>query len=250
MTGNILKFIACLTMLCDHVGAAMKIYGVGTHDAADTLRIIGRLSFPIFAFLIAEGYKHTRNVSKYAFRLFIFGIISEIPYNLCFHGTRIYSGLNVMFTLFTALMAIAFSDMCLKYAQKEYRFLFIIPVVAACIIAGKTKMDYGYFGVLLVFMLYLIDGDDIKRRFLIIPALLVFASREYIKGYFNEITVSDWGKNQLFSFLTFIPLFMYNGKQGLKIKSRFLRKLVQYAFYAFYPVHLLVLYFLFTNMRK
>ncbi|MEE0970277.1 MAG: TraX family protein [Clostridia bacterium] len=250
MSSNILKLIACLTMLCDHIGYCMQFYRIGDYETQNILRIIGRISFPIFAFLLAEGFKHTKNVTRYASRLLLAGLISEIPYNLCAHGVLRYNGLNVIFTFLTALLALTFTEMCIKNSKKEIRWLFPVPILAACFIAQNTEQDYGYWGIILVFMFYLVDADVIKRKLLLIPAMLIFAARGYIEGYIFNRDVNSWEKIQLFSALAVIPLLMYNGKIGNGTKPKVVKKIIQYLFYLFYPVHLLLLYYIFRYLIR
>lgn len=251
MSSNLLKLIACITMLADHTGYLMMANGIGDYDTALFLRLVGRISFPIFAFLIAEGFKHTKNAVFYTARLFIAGIISEIPYNICFRGELIYRGsLNVMFTFAIALVMLIFTDMCIKSSKKELRFLFILPLFATCYFADSLAVDYGYFAILLVFLFYITDSNAISRKIMLIPVLLLFASRELILSFADGVSATQWQRLQLFSFLSFIPLVLYNGKGGSSGKTKSARKMKQYLFYLFYPAHLIVLYFIFTLLVK
>lgn len=247
MTSNFLKLIACLTMLCDHIGYQMQSYGVGDGKTAALLRVVGRISFPIFAFLIVEGFKHSKNLTKYLLRLFTAGLISEIPYNLCFRKSLIFSNsLNVMFSFFIALVALILADMCIKASQKEVRFLFVLPIFFACYLANILGTDYTYWGVLLVFLFYLSDSDsEIKKKLSALPVLLLFAARNVIVDFLEGQVVSSWDKIQLFALLSCIPILFYNGRSG-NGRLRFVKK---YFFYLFYPVHLLVLHLVFSNIR-
>ena len=250
MSSLVIKIIACATMLLDHWGYLMKSYGIGSFEVADIFRSIGRISFPLFAFLIGEGFKHTKNPVRYAFRLFLAGLISEIPYDLCFHRSYSYDGLNVMFTLLFALFALIFSDLCIKSQDKKMRWLFVVPPFAAAFVADNLGSDYGLWGVILIFLFYLIDGDSIKRKILLFPAVLIFASRYYILSYTSNASVSSWGETQILALFAFIPLLLYNGKKGHEFKSKIARKAEQYAFYLFYPAHLLLLYYVFPLLKK
>lgn len=252
MSSNILKLIACITVLCDHIGYSMQYHNVGSYDTAVFLRLIGRIAFPIFAFLIAEGFKKTHNVLLYAGRLIIAGIISEVPFDLCFHGSIGYSSPfnNVMFSLATALLAVFFADMCLKSSKKELRILFVFPVGAACYIARSLGMDYGYWGIILIFLFYLVDSDSVKKKLMLIPVVLLFAARHIINSSLYGTAPGDWGKLQLFSLISLIPILLYNGKKGRSGTGGALRKIKQYAFYLFYPAHILALHFVFSNVDK
>ena len=93
-----LKCIALITMIIDHVGAIL-------YPEARVLRIIGRIAFPIYAFLVAEGFYHTKNVKKYMLRLLLFALVSEIPFDLALTGQILEFGhQNVFFTLFAGLL--------------------------------------------------------------------------------------------------------------------------------------------------
>lgn len=246
MTSNVLKLIACITMLCDHIGYQMQAYNIGSYETANFLRIFGRISFPIFAFLIAEGFKHTKNVTKYALRLFVAGLISEIPYNLCFHKSFVFgNSLNVMFTFFISLVALIFADMCIKASKKEVRFLFAVPILSACYFAEVLGTDYGFWGVLLVFLFYLSDSDSqIRKKLLALPVLLLFSARSVVFNYIDGNVISNWDEIQLFALLSCVPILFYNGKSG---RGR-LKSAKKYLFYLFYPAHLIVLHFIFSNI--
>ncbi|NLC03985.1 MAG: TraX protein, partial [Tissierellia bacterium] len=92
----ILKIIALISMVIDHYGAIFQ-------SGIDIYRIIGRLAFPIYAFLLVEGYTHTRDVKKYGRRLLIFALVSELPFDLAFYGKLSFTHQNIFFTLFIGL---------------------------------------------------------------------------------------------------------------------------------------------------
>ena len=251
MSSKILKLIACFAMLTDHTGYLMMANDIGDYDTALLLRLVGRISFPIFAFLIAEGFKHTKNAVFYTARLFVAGIISEIPYNLCFGNKLINKGsLNVMFTFVIGLVMLIFADMCIKSSKKELRFLFIIPLFAACYFANSFAVDYEYFGIILIFLLYITDSNSIAKKIMLVPVLLLFAARGIIVSFVNGVSATQWQQMQLFSVLSFIPLVLYNGKSGSNGKTKGARKIKQYLFYMFYPAHLIALYFIFDLLVK
>ncbi len=129
-----LKIIAITTMLIDHIGYVI-------FPDLIILRIIGRLAFPLFAFLITEGYCHTSNFNKYLARLAILAIISQYPFWLAFGFD---SGLNIFVTLALGLIAIALSD----------RFGSIIPVVLLASLADIIGADYRFFGVFLIYFIH------------------------------------------------------------------------------------------------
>ena len=208
MTSFKLKMIAITTMLIDHIGAVLFpdiIY----------FRIIGRLAFPLFAFLITEGFRKTNKEKKYMGRLFIFSLISQIPFWMAFGND---SGLNIFFTLTLALMALYFYE---KYDN-------VLAVILIGLLAELMHTDYGIFGVILIFFIHIYRDDFLKMIKYITAMYLVFF---ILPGFFSEEQFIYF-LMQLFALFSFIFIKNYNGKQGYKIK---------YFFYFFYPVHLILL---------
>jgi len=199
-----LKIIACILMAIDHIGVII-------YPESDLYRIIGRLSFPIFAFLLTEGYIYSKNLKKYFIRLFIFAIIPQIPYSLAF-GMDV---LNIFFTLFFGMLAILVDDK-IENPYKKWGIIFIIISLSELL-----NMDYGYYGIIMIF-LFKKYKDNWKN--LIIGLILL------------NISIYPLWNLQVFS-LGALPLIrMYNKKIG------FMNKYVKYGFYSFYPVHILVIY--------
>ena len=218
MSSFILKIIACITMFIDHIGYI--IYG-----QISWCNYIGRIAFPIFAYQITEGYTHTKSLNKYFFRLLVFAIISQIPFML-FHSI-ISNGfaLNIFFTLALGLLAIFIFE---KLPSK----LISIPVIALlCIIAHITNMDYGYWGVLLIFIFYLCKNNKILLATSFFALLLV----RYVPNLIRSNFYYGYIYFMICTFVSIIPILLYNKKQGRKIK---------YFLYFFYPSHLLLIYFL------
>lgn len=220
LNGNSLKMIAIVTMLIDHVGAAIIEPGIlqipGLSDTAlrmwwsidAILRMIGRISFPIFCYLIVEGFLHTKNVKKYALRLLAFCFISEIPFDLALFGTWFYPGYqNVYFTLLLGLLALMGLSSFRSSLWKQG-----LVIICTCGAAIFLRTDYSAFGVFLIILIYLLREN--KR----LQTILGCVSLCW------EITAP----------LAFIPIRMYNGSRG--------KWNLKYIFYAFYPVHILVLW--------
>lgn len=228
ISGSSLKLIAVVTMLIDHIAATVLtrflITGGGGQATTEwwelyqTMRGIGRIAFPIYCFLLVEGFTHTRSRGKYAVRLFLFALVSEIPFDLAFHSKVLEFGYqNVFFTLFLGLLTIIF----LSEVEKKQgwhiglrMFLFAGIVVAGMTVAYALKTDYSYYGVMCIVVLYLFRG---RRQVQVLAGCASFC----------------WW--ELPAVAAFIPIYFYNGKRGWNIK---------YFFYLFYPVHLLVLYFI------
>jgi len=164
MTGFSLKMLALITMIIDHIGATFSSVA-GTRS----LRIIGRLAFPIYAFLISEGCRHTRNFKKYLLRLFIFAFISEIPFNFLFRNIErlayggefkpvIFGAHNVFFTLFLGAFSVYVLEALKKHLPGPKYMIYLISYIfasfAGFFIANGLGTDYGAWGVLMIFFTY------------------------------------------------------------------------------------------------
>ena len=200
-----LKCIAIITMLIDHIGAVL-------FPANLILRYIGRISFPIFCFLLAEGFYHTRNVKKYMLRLGIFAVLSEIPYDLAFRNTYIeFTRQNVFFTL---LIGVVMMYAIVRTNNVAIKVTYLLLAMWA---AQTVASDYGYKGILLIAVYHFLR-ENLPAKVLL-GALWNFIWNASIQGY---------------GALASLPIMLYNGKKGKSMK---------YIFYVFYPVHLLILYF-------
>ena len=232
-SGNQLKLIACLLMLCDHIGCMLIENGVlyGQNPAywtlaistpegqrwlflARILRIIGRMAFPVFAFLAVEGFCHTNNIKAYLSRVLVCALISEVPFNLaCYHRLSYPAYQNTCFTIFFGLVALGF----IKMLQKRQFIFSILAVALVSALAQLLKTDYGAEGVILISVLYILRNDNTLR-------LWAGAAISFIESF----------RMGGVSALSFILMRFYNGKRGSgKLK---------YLFYFFYPLHMLVFY--------
>lgn len=252
LNGNTLKLIACITMLIDHATAGIMIPAAKYHRlpqgvSSDTinliyqvLRGIGRIAFPIFCFLLVEGFLHTKSRQRYALGLLIFGIISEPFYDVTFYAEveefniNIFQVLkantevldercNVYFTLFIGLIvlwAIEKSFYLYKELELPIYLSYILSASAitlGIIVAELAHTDYHGYGVGLIVALY---------------AFRFFYPLNLLAGYFSICTLST----EYLSFTGFLLLLLYNGKRGRKLGN------LKYAFYAFYPVHIYLIY--------
>ncbi|MCR4672019.1 MAG: conjugal transfer protein TraX [Lachnospiraceae bacterium] len=215
LNGLTLKTIALVTMIVDHIG-----YIVFPHLIV--LRIIGRIAFPIYAFLAAEGALHSRNIGKYLLRIFIFAAMSEPVFDLAFFGRLYYPDYqNVFFTLGLGIAAIWLTE-------KPPAALSGIPVylrgaaagIIACLAAWGLDSDYGAYGVIVIFIFYM------------------FRDRLYIALIGAELIFIAMGSIEWLAFLGLIPLLFYSGRRGYGGKP------LQYLFYAAYPLHLLLIHFI------
>lgn len=204
-----LKAIALVTMLIDHVGYLLfpKVY---------LLRIIGRLSFPIFAFLLAKGVTRTTNPRTYCLRLAAFALISQIPYNLfTHHPLTALNNPNIFFTLFAGLLML----LILKHPSPALRpFALLVFLVAE-----PLHLSYSYYGLLLMLVFYWFEKKPIG---LILG--MVAASCQYYWQFDN---------NSQFFALAVLPIIIHQPKLNIKINKWFA--------YGFYPVHLTLLFLIY-----
>ncbi len=209
-----LKLIAIITMLIDHTTVVLIPVDSELHLIG---RIIGRLAFPIFAFLLVEGFYHTKNIKKYLIRLGIFALVSEIPFDLAFYNNFFdFKHQNIFFTLFLGLCTVWLLSLVeVKFKNKlvYINILNALITIAFSFIAAVLRTDYGFMGILIIVAFYLFRGSKIM-----LALALVVISGSIIQG---------------FSVLSMIPIWFYNGKKGKSLK---------YFFYAFYPAHILALY--------
>jgi hypothetical protein len=221
-------------MLADHVGAMLPVPPPYVY----ALRCAGRLAFPIFAFLIGEGYCHTRNLRAYALRLAAFALISEIPFNLLY-SNQIFDpdGQNIFFTLLIGLLAIFAVDSIDKRggatgAAPPSGLLRLSPVFAGMLAAEMLHMDYGAFGVAVIAVLHLCRANRAKAL-----GLAAFACA-FVGAASWMLSASEPGMGavaalpsatEALAALAAIPLYFYNGRKGAPMK---------YFFYAFYPLHI------------
>ena len=212
ITGSTIKWVAIMTMVIDHT-AAVALAGTFPPELwwMRLLRLVGRIAFPLFSFLLVEGFLHTRSVKRYAARLAVFAVLSEIPFNLALRGEIFFPAWNNIF--FTLLLSLALL-WCLEHW--EDRPAQVLALLAAGLLADFLRCDYGAAGVLTVAVLYLARGS----RWAFPGAVAVLA---LVSGDLTELAA-----------LAAAPLvWRYSGDPG--------RRGGKYFFYAFYPLHLLVL---------
>lgn len=298
ISGSTIKIIAVVAMLIDHVAAALLtrmliqrgMLEIGMLDfeqqvnwvmknaalyyGVTFMRLVGRLGFPIFCFLLVEGFQKTRNVGKYAFRLGLFALISEIPFDLACSGKVLEFGYqNVYFTLLIGILALWAFDFFAKHDLKKG--LQIVLTVAGILLmpAYVALVARNMFGVqfvvtyavsvvvmLLIYVIYRhVKGSDKAWRMcadlavlpiamfladnlrtdysgmgvLTIVMMYVFRKRKVISMLAGCIVLTLMSFSEITAFFALIPIALYNGKRGLKMK---------YFFYAFYPVHLFLIW--------
>ena len=154
MSALALRIIACVCMLLDHIGYCFA----GRWPFLAPLRWIGRIAFPLYVFLIVNGFRHTSNRFRYALRLAVFAVISQVPFALMCHPKTMLGTLNVFVTLLLALLTVWATDAMRK--NRVTKYLCFLPTLAvyAVYYFGLLKSDYGAKGILLAMTFYLFDG--------------------------------------------------------------------------------------------
>lgn len=213
LDGSMIKLLAMVLMLIDHiayifyVGNHVTLISVGTWDLTlyEALRYIGRLAFPLFAFLLVEGFLHTRNRKSYALRLGLFALISELPFDLFCSGSLLYVRQNVFFTLLFGFLAMWAMEELTGWKRH-------LSVLGLFFLSFAFQADYTWTGFLLILLLYALRSLPVLRALAITGTLSLAAGASAL------------------------PMALYNGKRGFIGGQVF-----KYVFYAFYPVHLLIL---------
>jgi len=248
-----LKMVAIIGMILQHSVLVLgDVIPLGFHFP---LQMAGGLTFPIMAFFLVEGYRHTSNVKRYMGRLFVWGLISQVPYMLAFGAPLgIIITPNIMFTLFLSLLVLV------MYDRLKSRGLFVFLFIVIC--AVTILFDWGVIGPAVVFIYYIIKTEKLRRiippitaaaynliafslfgAILAIGVILVNASPEFAEIFAETLypkTMDDINVGAAFASIMFpigsflaVPLILrYSGERGRSMK---------YLFYAFYPLHLLIL---------
>ena len=222
LNGFHLKLIAICTMLIDHMGYTL-------FPGVMWLRCVGRVAFPIFCFLIAEGCVYTHDRKKYALRLLVFALLSEIPYNLMNSG-MIWDPYdqNVLWTLLLGALVCWLMDWALKKCTPLSFMLTGAVMLAAYWLLEIGNTDYGGWGMLLVAVFYGVHRAPSG-------AVVKMIAQAFGLAFFSIGVMGGYLSIELWSLAALVPIWLYNGQRG------FSNKAVQYGFYAFYPVHILAL---------
>lgn len=221
LSGNQLKIIALIAMTCDHVGVILLPH-------VQILRIIGRISMPIFAWMIAQGCRYTRSPGKYLGRVALLGVGCQIVMYIAIGALE--QGILITFSLSIGLILL------LKWLRQRPGFLWLmLPALGAVFVltvllpkvltVGNFCIDYGIWGVLLPVLIYV--GADKKQSLLLAAAGLALLSVQK-------------GGNQWYCLLSLPLLALYDGQRG--------ERKLKYVFYIYYPVHLAVIYLLWFAM--
>ena len=215
LDGTVLKLLAVISMVFDHVGDNF-------FPEQTWMRVIGRMALPLFAFCVAEGFRHTRDRKKYLLRLGLFACASEIPFDLVTAGKVLeFSHQNIMATFFWAVLALICFDRLTGPAPSKGRYALGLGLLLVFMVASlPLGLDYNMLAVGLICIYYLLRDRALAVKN---AAAMVFHALLRNVGIY-------W-----FGLLGFLPLFLYNGKRGKGLK---------WLFYVFYPGHLLVIYLL------
>lgn len=233
ISSMMLHVMAMFFMLCDHMWATVI-------PGNQWLTCLGRLAFPIFAFMLVEGYFHTSNLRKYVLRLLLFAVISEIPFNLMYSSSWIYPyHQNVMWTLLLGIGCIYLNELAGKKGKVWLRLLVAFGTITIGFLLGfLTMTDYYGVGVLTILVFYFFR----ERKWwnlLAQVAVLYYLNVEILGGLYFEITLLGMTfqiVQQGLALLSLIPIWLYRGRRGYHSKW------FQYLCYAFYPAHMLILY--------
>lgn len=218
-------------MLCDHLWATVV-------PGNEWLTCVGRLAFPIFAFLIVEGYFHTRDLKKYVLRLLVFALVSEIPFNLVVGGGVLYPfHQNVLWTFLMSLGLIRWNESVKQRSHAVRVTVAVASVLAGCVAGLITFTDYLHGGILTVLAFYFFRERNWVNRVLQLTWLAII-NLEILGGLSYEITLFGaefFFPRQGFALLALIPIWLYRGNPGLR------SPVLKWTNYLFYPVHLLIL---------
>ena len=226
ISGSALKVIAVVTMIIDHTGAYLPrimagiVFRCGWFSLRlyDVLRFVGRISFPLFCFLLVEGFLHTRDRKQYALRLFLFALLSEPLWNLVHSGRLLYPSQNVFFTLLFGFLGLCLLER-LALAPESRRSSAAL-LVLLLLVSLVFRADYGSSGFGFILLLYLLRTRPL--------------SRAVVGSCFLS---SGWKAG-----LAFVPIAFYNGKRGF-LKGR----AASLCFYAIYPLQMLIFYIIRKN---
>lgn len=227
-----LHIFAIIFMFCDHLWATLI-------SGNEWMTCIGRLAFPIFAFMIVEGYFHTKSLKKYVLRLLVCAVISEIPFNIVMGSSIIYPfHQNVIWTFLIGILCIFLNEKARKTNKMVIRiFTGLGTVILGSIMGLIFFVDYFHAGVLTILVFYFFRG---RKWWCFLGQLvgLYYINMELLSGLSYEIVLfgqTFFIPQQGFALFALILIWLYRGKQG-PYNSYF-----KFIYYGFYPIHLLIL---------
>lgn len=254
MTSFSLKIIAIITMTVDHFAKILGQSGLlsifpgmplsTSYLIINLMEGIGRIAFPLFAFMIAEGASKTRSMPKYIGRLMLFAVISEPIFYYAFNIQNASIGgfwdslsrlhlTNVFFTLALGAIAIYIYQILEKKSPKKKIFIFIPVSLFLILFAGYAKCDYGIAGIILIIAFYLAKNRIYKIAVIVVWALGLYIFGQAFNGFgFNWSQVTSYSViDCICAIIPGILIWFYNGKRG---------KALKWSFYIYYPAHLLI----------
>lgn len=241
-------------MLIDHIGAAFPV-----PQTPEIFRLIGRIAFPVYAYLAAQGCRHTKNINKYLLRLGIFALISEIPFDITFMNfdgkfkVNFLSNTNVFYTLFLGVLSIIVYEkvrvkLKIKYGEKNNFFqkvISFISTIPVAIFGVIVSVDYGMYGIIYILIFYLVNPDNRIARTVTMFCVVFFEyGYPYLFSIYENRGIHMFlppGRaiffvqnlnNFWFALVAVLLVFLYNGHRGRNVK---------WAFYIFYPLHITIL---------
>ena len=254
ITSSTLHIIAMVLMLCDHL--CMTLLGNQMW-----LHYVGRVAYPIFAFMLVEGFRHTGNIKKYLLRILVFAFISEVPFDLMCGGTWLFpTQQNVLFTFLFSMLLMLLMEHTKNISKKYIKYIVFVLVALLSLVLGFligtiTMVDYFGGGIVMVLCFYLFQGDRIlsfaveyKKGWQQIAVtwinriaqlyLVWVICNEMIGGLCANITIA--GRTfevvvESFGIFAMIPIWLYDGRKGINSKA------FKYTCYAFYPAHITLL---------
>ena len=227
-----LHILAIVSMFCDHLWGTIV-------PGNDWLTCFGRISFPIFAFMIVEGYFHTKDLKKYMQRLLLFAVLSEIPFNLAM-GSRIFYPIhqNVLWSFLISIGLIHWNEKVKASSKMWLKIVVALSSVILGYLAGLLCMvDFYHAGVLTVLLFYFTKNLR-GLKYILQAVLLWYINMELLAGYGYEVEILGrvhFITRQGFALFALVPIWLYAGEQGPY------NKVIKNIYYFFYPVHLLVL---------
>ncbi len=254
ITSSTLHIAAMALMFCDHLCMTLLPNEMWLH-------YVGRIAYPIFAFMLVEGFRHTGNMKRYLLRLFIFALISEIPFDLMCGGTWFFpTQQNVMFTFIFGIFCMLILEQPKKLKNNAAKYTVFaltsgLVLLLGFIVGTVTMVDYFGGGIVMVLVFYFFRGDEIlsfnavyTKKWVkiavrvincLMQAILVWSiCNDLIGGLCTNITVFGHTFEvvvEAFGILAMLPIWLYDGQKGIKSKA------FKYTCYAFYPAHIAVL---------
>lgn len=219
MSSFALRTLALASMIIDHAGLAL-------FPDVGVFRCIGRLSFPIYCFLIVQGYLHTHDIRAYGRRLLLFAFLSEIPFDLLIFGrTASPMEQNVLFSLLLGLTALHCAD-----SMKDRPMHASAVILLLCMCAMAANVSFGWLSVALCLGMRYADRSRLRLALYTAGSLLLYTLSLLLSG-----VTASWVLVSLCALFALIPLLLYNGRRGAH------HPMLTFLFYAAYPLHIIIL---------